>query len=95
MSLPSRTSLRRGEACRLGGSGAMAQSCAITLKTTTKSIPQVRREKRVHLRLGVLGFVVRLNHLLRGKVPRSASSPNGIAGGFFKPDELDILNDQS
>ena len=34
----------------------MAQSCAITLKTTTKSIPQVRREKRVHLRLGVLGF---------------------------------------
>ena len=82
MSLPSRTSLRRGEAYRLGGSGAMAQSCAITLKTTTKSIPQVRREKRVHLRLGVLGFgtpsglsFVRLNHLLRGKVPR----------GFFKP----------
>jgi len=34
MSLPSRTSLRRGEACRLGSSGAMAQSCAITLKTT-------------------------------------------------------------
>ena len=59
MSLPSRTSLRRGEACRLGGSGAMAQSCAITLKTTTKSITQVRREKRVVLRLGVLGFGTR------------------------------------
>ena len=47
MSLPSRTSLRRGEACRLGGSGAMAQSCAITLKTTTKSITQVRRDQKV------------------------------------------------
>jgi hypothetical protein len=34
MSLPSRTALRRGEACRLGSSGAMAQSYAITLKTT-------------------------------------------------------------
>ncbi len=29
----------------------MARTCAITLKTTFKSIPQVRREKRVHLRL--------------------------------------------
>ena len=57
MSLPSRTSLRRGEAC-IGGSGAMARTCAITLKTTFKSIPQVRREKRMHLRLDVLGFAI-------------------------------------
>ena len=95
MSLPSRTSLRRGEACRLGGSGAMAQSCAITLKTTTKSIPQVRREKRVHLRLDVLGFAIPsgLSHASIISERQGAKSPRAKSNeALFEPAADAALN---